>query len=167
MVHAVAHILTPIILLDLYRDHIAKKKFNLKYVMLAGIGGILPDIDVLVYWVLNLLFGTTLSQVHRTLSHTLLIPTLLIIAAAIIYKLSKKISYALAAITFGYFMHLLLDFVFIGTIMPLYPFSTAAYGLNVIPATELGSTIVMGIDAIMLTAWLTYDFWKHNIKEFI
>lgn len=167
MVNAVAHILIPIILADIYRDYISRRKFPLAYVMLAGIGGILPDIDVAVYWLLNALSGTALGEVHRTITHTLLMPAIILAAAGITYKLSKKAAYAMLAITFGYLMHLLLDYAIIGTIMPFYPFSAARYGLSVIPATELGSTIVTGIDAILLTAWLVYDFSKHNIKEFI
>lgn len=167
MPNAVAHILIPIILLDLYRDYIAKKKFQLKYIMLAGVGGILPDIDVVVYWILHALFGVTLSEVHRTFSHTLFAPAALLIIAAVTYKFSKEIFWAINAINFGYITHLILDFALSGTIMPLYPLSTARYGLNLIPQTELGSTIIVGIDAILLTIWLIYDFSKHNIKEFI
>ncbi|MFH0752126.1 MAG: metal-dependent hydrolase [archaeon] len=167
MVNAVAHILVPIILLDIYRNYIAKKKFPLFYVVLAGFGGILPDIDVAVYWILHTLFGTPLSEVHRTITHTLFIPLLLIIIALIAYKFSKKFAWGTLAITFGYLIHLPLDFVFIGTIMPFYPISIARYGLNLIPGTEIGSTIVVGIDAILLTLWIIYDFSKHNIKDFI
>jgi len=140
MPHAVAHILTPIILLDLYRDRIAKKKFPLIYVMIAGVGGILPDIDVIVYWLLNTISGTTLSEVHRMITHTLLVPALILIAATITYKFSKKMTYAMLAITFGYLTHLILDYTLTGTIMPFFPFSAAKYGLNIIPATEMGST---------------------------
>ncbi len=61
MVYAVAQILTPILILAIYRDYLAKRKFKLTYVMLAGLGGILPDLDVIAYWALNLLFGTPLS----------------------------------------------------------------------------------------------------------
>lgn len=167
MPHAVAHILTPIILLDLYRDHIAKKKFPLGYVMLAGVGGILPDIDVAVYWLINTFSSIALKEVHRMITHTLLVPAIIIIIAAAAYMLSKKATYAMLAVTFGYLTHLLLDYALAGTIMPFYPFSAARYGLNIIPPTEIGSTIIIGIDAIMLTVWLVYDFYKHNIKEFI
>ncbi len=167
MVNAVAHILTPIILLDIYRDHIAKKRFPLVYVLLAGVGGILPDIDVAIYWVLHAFFGTALSEVHRTFSHTLFAPLALLLIAAATYKISKKIFWAINAINLGYAAHLLIDFAFSGTIMPLYPLSAARYGLNLIPQTELGSTIIIGADAILLTLWLIYDYAKHNIKDFI
>lgn len=167
MPNAVAHILTPIILLNLYRDYIAKKRFNLKYVMIAGIGGILPDIDVVTYWLLNALSGTALSEVHRTITHTPLAIALLLIAALAAHKLSRGVSLGILALTFGYATHLILDYSLTGTIMLLYPFTTARYGLGLIPATELGSTLIVGIDAILLTTWLVYDFSRKNIKDFV
>lgn len=167
MPKAVAHILIPIILLSIYRDYIAKKKFELKYAMIAGFGGILPDIDIAAYWVLNTLLGTALSEVHRTITHTILVPALLLTAALITYKFSRGVALGLSALTFGYIIHLMLDYLLTGTIMPFYPFTTARYGLGLIPATELGDTITIGIDAILLTAWLIYDFSRKNIKDFI
>ncbi len=167
MPNAVAHILTPILILAIYRDYIAKKKFPLKYILLAGIGGILPDIDVVIYWILNAFTSVPLTYVHRAFSHTLLVPAALLIIAAIAYKLSKTAFWTTIALTFGYVIHLTLDFLLTGTVKLFYPISSTAYGLELIPKTELGSTIVLGIDAILLTVWLIYDFSKHNIKDFI
>ena len=167
MPNAVVHILTPVILLNIYRDYITKKKFKLLYVLLAGLGGILPDIDIVVYWLLNTLFGTPLSEVHRTISHTLLMPLLMIAAGAILYRHHKPVALGIFAIAFGYSTHLLLDYLLTGSLPILYPLSTAKYGLNLIPSTEIGSTILVGIDAILLTTWLAYDFYRNNIKDFI
>lgn len=167
MVNAVAHILTPIITLDVYRNYIAKKKFALSYILIAGIGGILPDLDMIAYWVLHAISGTILIDVHRTITHSLLIPAILIAVALASYKFSKKLFWMILALTFGYLTHIFLDYTVMGTIMPFYPLSTARYGLNIVPYTELGRTIITGIDAIMLTLWLVYEFSKKNIKDFI
>ena len=45
---AVTHILVPIILMDLLRDHILKRNkiITNKNVLLAGLGGLFPDIDL-------------------------------------------------------------------------------------------------------------------------
>ena len=47
MPQAAAHILITIILIALIRDFYIrkKKKFPLHYVLIAGLGGILPDLD--------------------------------------------------------------------------------------------------------------------------
>ena len=48
---AVAHFLVPAFLVALYRDFLVKKKFSLHYVFLAGIGGLMPDFDIGVYFI--------------------------------------------------------------------------------------------------------------------
>jgi len=54
MPQAVTHILVPILLVAIFRDFYLKKKskrhFPLHYVFLAGIGGILLDIDIIFFW---------------------------------------------------------------------------------------------------------------------
>jgi len=49
MPQAVTHILAPILLVSIFRDFCLRKKdkkhFSLHYVLIAGLGGILPDID--------------------------------------------------------------------------------------------------------------------------
>tara|TARA_Y100000034_G_scaffold125404_1_gene174896 strand:- start:851 stop:994 length:144 start_codon:yes stop_codon:yes gene_type:complete len=47
MPYAVTHVLVAIIVAELLRDY--WKKFNLHYVLIAGIGGLLPDIDIIVF----------------------------------------------------------------------------------------------------------------------
>jgi len=55
MPQAVVHVLFVIIVLDLFRDHFLKDKreLPLHYIFIGGIAGLLPDIDVLLFWILN------------------------------------------------------------------------------------------------------------------
>ena len=48
MPYAVTHVLVAIILAEIIRDYIVKdkKKFPLHYILIAGIAGLLPDVDV-------------------------------------------------------------------------------------------------------------------------
>jgi len=86
MPFAVTHVLVAIIVADVIRDYTVKnsRKFPLHYVLIAGIAGLLPDIDVPIWWILNN-FGYTLAEVHRTFSHTLFIP-LIFLALALFTK---------------------------------------------------------------------------------
>ena len=70
---AVTHILLTIILVDLFRDYIMKKHkkyLTLHTIMVAGIAGLLPDIDVPINWVLSF-FGKSFEILqHGGLTHT-------------------------------------------------------------------------------------------------
>ena len=70
---AVTHILIPIILIDLFRDHILKKKgvITNKHVLLAGLAGLFPDIDLPICY---LLMGGV--NVHRLYTHNIWLPIL-------------------------------------------------------------------------------------------
>ena len=79
---AVLHILVPLVLIALFRDFIlAKKKkqfFPLHYVLIAGIAGLLPDIDIIAFYILHF-FGFSISEVHRTFTHSIFLPIIFII----------------------------------------------------------------------------------------
>ena len=69
--------------------------------------------------------------------------------------------------TFGIFLHIFLDLVLSpeGSIMLLWPFSTADFSLGLISGNT--STIYAALDAILLLAWLAHEEIKHKIKDFI
>ena len=46
MPYAVAHTILTIVMADIYRDYITKKKFPMIYVFIAGIAGLIPDLDI-------------------------------------------------------------------------------------------------------------------------
>ena len=75
MPQAVTHFLVVVILLELYREFFVKKKksFPVHYVFIGGLAGLLPDLDIAVYYALSF-FGFTIQEVHRTFSHNLFFP---------------------------------------------------------------------------------------------
>ena len=166
MPQAVFHILAALIVADVIRDHVLHKKhFPLHLVLIAGIGGILPDIDVLAYWIVSLFAKVDYTLLHRTFTHSLLFMLLFFVPAIVLWKNDKwrKIFLMLAL---GVAIHLMLDAIFQGAIMPLYPFSTAAVGLNLF-ANAFSGTIAQGVDTILLVLWLIYIEWRHKISDFI
>ena len=182
MPHAVTHVLIPIILLSLFRDFFLndkqRKRFPLHYVLIAGVAGLLPDIDVIVYYVMSF-FGYSLSEVHRTFSHNLFVVLLFVVLGVVAYvfgfrnkELGKhhlrldKIFYVIA---FGVFVHLVLDFVVAGIIMPFYPLSDWSIGLNTIRylPNAWQDSFVPSLDAGLLILWLVYMEFKHKISDFI
>jgi len=169
MPFAVTHVLLPIIAVDLYRDYFAKHKkyFTLHTVLIAGFAGLLPDIDIPLNKILNLIGADLL---HRTITHTLLFALIFLIPAFILWKNKKhKISMYFFVTSFGIMIHLLLDFAFTtdyGTgIMFFYPLSIATFELNLLQNVSTGFFAAM--DAIILLLWLWHEEAKHKISSFI
>ena len=69
---AVTHVIITIIIVDLYRDYVTKHKkyFTLHTVFIAGLGGLLPDIDFPISHILNY-FGYSAGLLyHGGITHT-------------------------------------------------------------------------------------------------
>lgn len=172
---AVTHVLVPLILADIYRDYISKVKFNLHYVFIAGIAGILPDIDVAVFWLVNIFKDVAVNDIHRTFTHSLFFPLIFLLLffltknydLKILKKYKLKLNYVFLAIFFGVTTHLFLDVILDGYIIPFYPFSAFKIGLNLIPDNLLGGTFFTGLDAILLVVWLVHEEINHKISDYI
>ena len=179
MPYAVAHFLTGIVLVDLFRDYFIKnkKKFPLHYVLVGGLGGVLPDLDVLLFYILSF-FGTEYHDIHRTFTHTLLFVGIFIFLGVLTFHLKEKklrkhhlkLSTIFFVLAFGILTHVILDALLVGEIMPLYPFSTQLVGLNlvarIVPASWLGS-FFNSLDAALLIIWICYLELKHKVSDFI
>ncbi|RME54440.1 metal-dependent hydrolase [Candidatus Woesearchaeota archaeon] len=163
MPYAVTHIIIPMLIVAIYRDYFAKHKFSKFYVVIAGIAGLLPDIDIILYWIINLFKYTPINMVHRWIFHTVFLPMIFFIIALAIPK--KRMLFFM--IGFGASMHLLLDYLFSGYIRPFYPFLLKQYGLNLFGGTEMGNSILLGMDAILLTLWLWWEYKRKRIKDFV
>jgi len=166
---AVTHVLLAIILVDLYRDYFTKHKkyFTLHTIFIAGLAGLLPDIDIPLNLVLNIFgFGIT----HGTITHVPLFGLIFLIPAFILW-INKKHKFAMYffVISFGVLFHIFLDYLIRsdvgGGIMLFYPVSNAAYGLNLFQ--DFSFLFFAGIDAIILLAWLWHEEIKHKISDFI
>lgn len=175
MPQAVTHIIFPLVLTDIYRDYFAKKKFNIRYVLIAGLAGLLPDIDIAFAWILRLFSDVSISEIHRTITHSLLFPLSFLILFLLVKnynpkflkKQKLKLNYVFLAIFFGALMHIILDFTFSGSVYVLYPFLDFTIGLNVIPLGYFEGTFFAGLDAIILVLWLMHEELKHKISDYI
>ncbi|HII15927.1 MAG TPA: metal-dependent hydrolase [Nanoarchaeota archaeon] len=167
MTNAATHILVPLILADIYRDYIARKKFHLFYVLVAGIAGLFPDIDIAIYWILNLFSKVPIGAVHRQFTHTIFIP-LAFLLVALLWKKNRKAALFFGMISFGIFTHLVLDVLFAGQIAPFYPFSQVPIGLNLLSMLGIEAGIFPTVlDGVLLAGWLIHEFVKHRIRDFI
>lgn len=177
---AVTHLLVPLLIMALVRDYIISKKgrksFPLHYVLIAGIGGVLPDIDIIFYLFLNPL-GYSFEQVHRQWMHSLFIPLIFLILYLPLKKISFKphrkhilnIGIICLMLSLGTFVHLVLDGIISGDIHPFSPLSSYEIGLNLVsmlPQSFSGIAIPL-FEGILLLIWIVYLEWKHKISDFI
>lgn len=177
MTYAVAHILAAIIFVELFREYFSKKgkKFPRYYILIAAIGGILPDLDFALYYILYF-FGFGYEQIHRTFAHTLFIPIILALAGILIYRIgiknkkikNMKLSGILIILAAGSLIHIILDATFSGSIMPLYPIIDYSIGLNLIGnlPEHISETILMSLDAALLIFWIFWMEFKLKISKY-
>ncbi len=179
MPQAVAHILFPLIIMSLIRDYYIDKKgrksFPLRYVLIAGIAGIIPDLDVAAFWVLSFA-GVAFNEVHRTFLHTLFIPIIFLFLSLFLSmdKFSSsnnkfKWNMVFAMLAFGSATHILLDGIFTGQLMVFYPLSYMTSGLDLfgyLPG-KLAKLAAPCLDALLFVIYMVYLEVKHKISDFI
>ncbi|MCX6748726.1 MAG: metal-dependent hydrolase [Candidatus Pacearchaeota archaeon] len=176
MSNAVFHIIFAIFIAEIIREFIRRKKFPIMYVFIAGLAGILPDLDVVAFWILYF-FGFTIEQVHRTFTHTLFLPMIFLIFAGISWKFKNKslgrhhlkLHTIFLMIALGSFIHLILDAIIVGNIMPFYPFFKLTVGLNLVTYLPyaLQQIALPCSDAGIFILWLVWLEYKHKISDFI
>ncbi|MFH1229698.1 MAG: metal-dependent hydrolase [Candidatus Aenigmatarchaeota archaeon] len=169
---AVTHVLLTIILVDLYRDYFAKHKkyFTIHTLFIAGLGGILSDIDIPINWILGF-FGYSSGLLnHGGITHTILFGLIFLIPAFMLFMRKKhKESMYFFVISFGILFHLFLDVIVNeGYYMLLWPLTTQAF--SIMQLSDIGMVfngIQPALDAIILLVWLYHEEIKHKIKDFI
>lgn len=168
MPFAVTHVIIAIVLIDLFRKFVLKKKnFPLYLVLIGGIAGLLPDIDILIYWFLQSFTSIELTEVHRVFTHTLFIPVIFLILALIVWKFWPKISHVFFVLSAGWTIHLVIDVLLMYRVPAFYPLFSGDFGLALIPNNFLGGTFFYGLDAIILVLWLVYEWKMKNFKDYI
>lgn len=178
MPQAAAHIIIAFLIASFIREILKKKGVNIssKYIFIVGISGILPDVDVIAFWILHFL-GFTLSEVHRTFTHTLFFPIVFIIAGFIFnitlknkgLKKELRLDYIMFAISIGIFVHIILDFFIAGHIMPFYPFSSLKLGINLFGYLPYELAVIASpcLDAAVLILWIIYLEKKHKLSKIL
>ncbi len=138
-------------------------KRNNEEVTAFVLGGIAPDIDVLILWI-NFVYPTFFLITHRGITHSLFFG--FITAAGVLYMASRPrirsyirrfidfepvISGRTMAFAFaGLALHLFLDYMTTRGIPLLYPLSTARYSAELFFYTDLSLTIL----SLILIIWI-------------
>ena len=179
MPYAVTHILSAIILTELFRDYFIKKnkKFPRYYIFVAVLGAMIPDIDIAGYYVLSF-FGFSFEQIHRTFFHTVFIPLILFLVGIFTYAAKIKnnefgkrhitIHITFFILALGSLLHLILDAVLAGYIRPLYPFSSFQIGLNLVGLIPIArqDLILPTLDGIFLIFWIFWMEFKLKVRDY-
>ncbi|MBS3092739.1 metal-dependent hydrolase [Candidatus Pacearchaeota archaeon] len=181
MPYAATHILAAILLAELFRHYVIKnnKIFPRYYILIAAIGGILPDFDFGIFYTLSLFgFGFSIEEIHRTFLHTLFVPLLLFIIGFIamifnvkLKEISKhhlKIPIVFYILAIGSLLHLILDATFFGEITPFYPFSSFSVGLNILYTLPLSwrGSFLPALDGVLLVLWILWLEFKLKISNY-
>ncbi|MDO8508051.1 MAG: metal-dependent hydrolase [Nanoarchaeota archaeon] len=164
MPNGVAHILIPILILSL----IFGKKFKSHYYLLAGLAGALPDVDIILFYILSF-YNYTMDQVHHTFSHSIFFMLIFVVFGVLTIKLKPakfmkrefKPSTVLFIIAFGVLTHILLDFIFYSGFKIFYPYAFES-GLNLLylfPKTWRESILPL-LDGIIFIIFLVYLEFK-------
>ncbi len=160
---AVTHILVPMILVDTFRDHVLKVKKRFlpnKYILLAGLAGLFPDIDIPVSIIL---FGD--ASIHRTFGHSIWVPLIFFIGFIYSYFFREQKWWKFFLMCFiGVSIHIMLDMSLSGYVSLFYPFSDKFYGFNLLPTNE-ASLIYSAMDAILLFGWLVHEELHHHLSD--
>lgn len=159
MALAVTHVILTLVLLDLFRYYVFNKKTFPRYlVIIGGIAGLLPDIDIPLTWFYDLITSSTINF-HGTFTHSILIPIIILVVTLFLQQKEwKKIGYVLAA---GWFFHLFLDCLFGGYTTFLWPFTLG----NFCPQWGISSHAA-DIDALILIGWLIHEEVHKKIKRY-
>ena len=184
MPYAVTHILVPIVLVAIFRDFFLskekKKKFPLHYVLLAGLGGVLPDIDIPISLILNFL-GFTAWDIHKTFTHSIAFAAIFFALFLILLPIKQqaricnltrhniKLNTIFLMLGIGITIHILLDSLFGEITYFFYPFSSASYGINILSSIPRGiaENLLPTLDGILLVIWIIYLELKNKISDFI
>jgi len=198
---AVTHVLVPIILLEFFRDRIPKvrKFFSRKYVFLAGIAGLLPDMDLPMCMLLAAMGQTTPATDvgHRVFLHNIWIPLGFLAFFLLFYYVlpratrpkrlnleskqgrQKKQSMhsfetfgkIFLILFFAWSIHLALDAILTGHVMPFYPLNDYTLNYNLVQKVESATgismlTIEVSMDALLLLLWLWHEEFTHKIVDY-
>lgn len=182
MPQAVTHILVPLLLMSIWRDFYLRKKkrtFPLHYVFIAGIAGVLPDIDI-VFSVILKLFRPENWWIHKTFTHSLFFPLVLLILGLVISRFHEnirichtrshrlKLDIIFYMLALGSFIHIILDMILGEAAFLFYPFSLNDFGLSLISLLPFDADLIIPLlDGVLLVIWLVYLELKHKISDFI
>ena len=162
MALAVTHIILTIAFLDIFRHYFfVFKKFPRYLLVIGGIAGLAPDLDIPLGWILTLLTGNSVN-VHGLFTHSIFFALLFTLIGAILhYQKNLKWAKIFYVIAVGWTLHISLDCLFNAYSTFLWPLSinTTAFC-----PSGLLENYRTSIDAIILVLWLLHEELHHKIK---
>ena len=170
MPYTTTHVLVTIIALELFRDYYLKNnmKFPRYYILIGALASVFPDVEYLFL----------LSFKERYFLHSIFVPIIFLLIGILTMKLHVKnsqldkrhlnFSFILFVFAFGSFLHIILDSVFVDTLMPFYPFSDYKIGLELIKEfpDHLQELVLPIVDGILLFFWLFWMQFKLKIDDY-
>ena len=172
MPFAVFHVVLTGIFLALFRNKFIKNKFPFYFVVIGAIAGLVPDVDIIIFYLLSF-FGYGVDEIHRTYTHSIFLPLLFLVLGNFFYIRKKRSSFRFDllffVISFGIFIHIILDVLFSYGVRVFYPFSSYLIGLDIfgfIPKSW-NNTFLNVVDGVILVLWLVYITVKKKITDFV
>jgi len=164
MALAVTHIILTIVILDLVRHYVfGKDKFTRYLLVIGGVAGLAPDIDMPFTWIYNWITGAN-ANFHGTITHSLIFPLIfLIIGIFLQVRDNEKWSKIFYVISAGWFLHVILDCLFGGYKSFFWPVLTSC---QFCPQWGIDQYAI-GIDAIILVLWLVHEELHKQIRDYI
>jgi len=179
MPQAITHILIGIILIELFREYIIKgnSKFPRYYILIVAIGSVLPDIDMLVFYLLSF-WEYTYEQIHGTFTHSLWFP-IIFLGIGLLFKYNNfnlkfvskkhlKLSSIFFILSLMSLLHITLDLLVYNVIYPFYPIKYFPLGFNLINyfPENIKEHIFPTIDGILLLFWILWMEFKLKISRY-
>ncbi len=164
MAYAVTHILVVIVFLDLLRHYVfGKNKFPRYLVVLGGIAGLAPDLDIPLGWILSLITGKEVL-IHGTFTHSLIL-VLVLFAVGIFLHSQKNYLWSriFNVVGVGVLFHIGLDCLYGGGLEKFFfwPFMLKLNVCNLWNLYPYGNEI----DAILLVLWLVHEEIHQKVKD--
>jgi membrane-bound metal-dependent hydrolase YbcI (DUF457 family) len=168
MPYSFTHFVFAVLLVEIFRRTIKdKKNFPKHYLLIVLAGALFPDLDIIVYFLVSK-FGYGFYDIHRTLTHSIFIPIILLIIAIVSRKRKKLFSNVFMILSIAIFSHLALDLIVSGKLELFCPLSNIKVGLNLISLLpeSMYNFVLPIIDTVVLVAvvlWLDLKKLKPNL----
>ena len=165
MAYAVTHILVPLIIFSLLRHYVfGKGKMPTYVVLIAGLAGLAPDLDIVLTWINHFITGSH-TNLHGSFTHSFFLPILFgLIGIAFYTGKQIRATYIWCAVAFGWLTHVLLDVLYrhgIGKALG-WPFTNQMILTSPWNLYQYG----VHIDSVLLVLWLIHEQFAHQIKDY-
>ena len=152
-------------------EFLSKKKIHRYGWFFLLLGGILPDIDFLIDWTLNL-------HLHRTITHSLLFAIVIPLVLYLVLKTQQdqQAKHFSLALSTGILVHLTLDFISLQGVPIFWPylmyFSPFRIGPYLTDTSFFSNNIILlnqklkfaVLDMALGTVWIFYFLFRKKIK---